>query len=400
MASAKLEILISAKETATQVMAGVKGAFQRRAMEISAIGDGMVKHGEKIEKFLHGVSLLKLATEQEGVKKSFEEFSPTLQKLTSDMLNYGLAIGGTLSLLKDLSHLSRLGAAGPLGFIAAVGSGTVFLGQSYLDAQGEKRAATANGNRMAFGIGEAARNARSGASFDLAIKQLQEAAAMGIEDAQKISNELAGQRDAIVARNKAMDAGTALLWKQTETLRRENEASRARAEALVKVREILAERDRQTPLGQMREFNRVNAELQGAQAMNINPEANPQLWLEREKQVAALTEELKKLNEGPIGKLQTFGAMVRDRALGLLRPSVSASGDITTRSVGTLPAAPNLGDSLSRLGLFAGGGRSNTLTGLSEQKLTSIDSVAKQQVEVLKGIWRTLTDGNTYRFGQ
>jgi len=392
MASAKLEILISAKDAASQVMGKVRGAFYARAMEIRNISDGLVKHGEKVEKFLHGVSLLKLATETESVKSALDSVSPSLQKFTSNMLNAGLAVGGTLSLMKDMAHLSKMGpGAGVAGFVAAVGAGTVALGQGYLDMKDEQRGAVASGQRLAFGAAEAARNARSAEAFDAAMMSLRDAVLQGVEGASETAVALAGQRDAIIAANKARDAQTNALNQQAKALKEETKRIHENFAALGKVRAILAERALQTPAGQFAEMQNVTKDLANFQAMNINPETQPQLWLEREKQVAALTARLEAVNAGPIGKVRDLFAAIRDGAQGLLR---RRTGGSTTTNLGPLPGSAILSDSLSRQGLFAGGGRANPLTGLTDRTLVSIDSATKEQVRLMRGIWQALTKGN------
>lgn len=149
MSQTKLEILISARDAATQVMGRVKGAFALRTAEINGMSNSLVKNGEKVEKFLHGVSLLKMATETESFKSALAGISPSLQKTTSDLLNMGIAVGGTLSLLKDLATLRQLSFAGPAALGLAGVAGVAAAAQASDDAlEEQKRLAAAQNARF------------------------------------------------------------------------------------------------------------------------------------------------------------------------------------------------------------------------------------------------------------
>lgn len=404
MASAKLEILISAKDAASQVMGRVKGAFALRAMEIQGLTQSLVKNGEKVEKFLHGISLLKMATETESFKTALSGVSPQVQKVTSDLLNMGVAIGGSLSLAKDLAHV--LPAIGMKGAAAlATTAGLYVVGKTVVDQMNEESAhrlkqGETGGPQLFNFYKRAGEVQRLDQVLELEM-QAREASRQAILDGnQNLSEALTKFVNNLRENAKQIAAANTLRAERTARAVAYDESLKSYQAAQEEVRRILGARAASSPAGQMSRFNTASAQLAGWQSANINPETQPQLWLEQQKQIEALTAELKTLNEGPIGKWRDALSSLGGRAAALLRPSGRGTGDVTTTSLGTLPGSAILGDSMSRLGLFSGGGRSNPLTGLAEQKLTSIDSAAKEQIRILGKIWQTLTNGQTYQFGQ
>jgi hypothetical protein len=394
MASAKLEILISAKDAASQVMGRVKGAFALRAMEIQGLSQQLVKNGEKVEKFLHGISLLKMATETESFKTALAGVSPTLQKTTSDLLNMGVAIGGTLSLAKDLAHV--LPAIGMKGVGALAATAAIYAGGKWavskLDEESDKTIRQANQGGASFGslvragdqvLSQAdlmALITRSRAEHAAALKDGNAILANGIND---FVRKLLTAGDAMIEANKkanAERAGANAAARQSAAMEEIKAMRRAAFEA--------------SPQGRLERIKAVSADLDSNRRFlaAVDPEKNAPYWLTLNKTVQGLNEELDRLkSDAGQGKISDLFAAIREGAQGLLR---RRTGGTTTTNLGPLPGSAILSDSLSRQGLFAGGGRANPLTGLTDRTLVSIDSATKEQVRLMRGIWQALTKGN------
>lgn len=390
MASAKLEILISAKDAASQVLGRVKGAFALRAAEIQGMSQQLMKNGEKVEKFLHGVSLLKMATETESFKTALAGVSPTLQKTTSDLLNMGVAIGGTLSLAKDLSHvLPTIGMKG-VGALAAT-AGLYVLGKSVTDRMNDESNKTIRqANTSGPILSELYK--RQGEATDLfQLNKVEMDARDATTKAINDSNFILADSLRKLVRNINDNSANILKVNQLNAARLQQAKNFSDFQAAQEeARAMIAKRFAESPAGQMQRFNRASADLARWQGATISPESNPREWLKQQEQIALLTDEIKALNAGPIGKVREMFDAIKAGSQSIFRPRRT-----TTTTLGPLPGSAILGDALSRQGLFSGGGRANPLTGLTDRTLTSIDSGTKELVRLLRGIWQAVTTGNT-----
>jgi len=220
----------------------------------------------------------------------------------------------------------------------------------------------------------------------------------GTPEQLALSKAIEEQRavNAVNARNQAMSAETKAIWTRAAMIRKENELAAQNRSAAAQVRAIQADAFRATPAGQFAAFRDTGRNLEDAKRLlaGTNPETQAVKWLELNATVGRLTEEMETLNNSTVGKLASFMKAAPDRLAAFLRPAAGSRAGSSMPALGTLPGSPILADALSRQGLFSGGGRSNPLTGLAEQKLTSIDSTAKEQVRILGGIWRSITTGN------
>jgi hypothetical protein len=150
-----------------------------------------------------------------------------------------------------------------------------------------------------------------------------------------------------------------------------------------------------SPQGRLDRIRTVSADLATNQKWldATDPEKNAPYWLTLHNTVKALNEELEKLKkdagqEKIQSLIQSGTEFIRD----LFAPK--KGGTVTRKNIGPLPGSPILSDALSRQGLFAGGGRNNPLTGLTDRYLTSIDSEAKESNRYMRDIWKAVTTGN------
>jgi hypothetical protein len=281
MSQAKLEILISAKDAATQVLGRVKGAFAMRAAEINGMSNALAKNGEKVEKFLQTVSLAKMATETESFKTALGDISPGLQKFTSDMLNVGTAAGITMQAVRALSVMK--GAIFSSGGFVVGGATAIFTAlNAYADYYDEKM------QRITAELVGHEKTIESLISQTAKSATISEANA-NIERLKKASAFMFQQGDIDAANRLAREAKAAersrdIIVETQQTIARMKDAQAARekrAADLAAVRAKKAEQFAATPAGRAQamvdlQTNRASAAQQLA---GLDSNQNPDLWL-------------------------------------------------------------------------------------------------------------------------
>lgn len=383
MASARLDILISARETATRIMEGVKSGFARRIADIQGLSNELLRNGEKVEKFMQLASMAKMATQTEGFKTALDGISPKLNGYINDLTNVAVAGGLAAQSLRGIATLSQLAFAAPVAVGAAIAAGTAAIAQSYLDMKEAQADLETRYQARLFSAGEGARNATSEKSFDLAIKQINEAAKEGIEGARELAESLIAQKRQILAYNRALEAGTKAAQSRADALNRENAAAAANRAAVVQVKAIQREQFRATPQGQFEDFRDTQRNLGDAKRFlaGTDPEKQAVRWLELNKTVEELTSRMQTLNEAPIGQIGAFITTARDR-IGNFLTKPRAAPEIKTPGAEVIRTRTFTlaGDSAIRQGLGVGNVRSN----LDVSITTRIAANGEKQVNILQ----------------
>ncbi len=385
MSSARLEILISARDAATRTMEAVKAGFAARIADIKGMGDGLLKNGEKVEKFLQLTSLAKMATQTEGFKSALDGISPKLNDYVNNLTNVATAAALGAQALRSMMIVAASPAMAAAAGALAGAAPVILAAQSYQDMRDEQRNTAERQQARVFSAAEGARNARTRASFDLALRQLDEAAQDGIEGAAEVRASLMAQRTQILAYNNALDSGTKALREQAAAIRRENEAAAANRAAAAQVKLIQQRQFEATPQGQFEAFRDTQRNLADAKRLlaGTDPEAQAVRWLELNQTVEELTAKMEQLNAAPIGQMAAFISSARDRVRDFItKPrreemEKAAAPDIIRTRLARLDA-----DSAIRQGLGVGNVRSS----LDVSITTRIAAAAEKQTTLLQQI--------------
>ena len=363
MSQAKLEILISAKDAATQVMGRVKGAFAMRAAEINGMSNMLVKNGEKVEKFLQTVSLAKMATETESFKTALGDVSPGLQKFTSDLLNVGTAAGVTMQAVRALSVMK--GAIFSSGGFVVGGATAIFTAlNAYADYYDEKMQRittelTGHEKTIERLISQTAKSSTI-ADANANIEKLKKASAFMFQQGDVDSaNRLAREAQAA---QKSRD----IIVETQQTIARMKEAQEARekrAADLAAVRAKKAEQFAATPAGRAQALTELQTNRASAvqQLAGLDSNQNPAQFLQLTKFVEDADKILVPLQE----KLRETWSGVAANAAEVFRV-VKEPPKVFNAALPQIQT-----NRLLQMGGQIGGGAVNPFTGISNKTLES-----------------------------